>query len=450
MREAPPASAAGSPAGIEVRAPLPHEVDAFAGCVEVAFAIQLQVEEREALVAGLNARCLAAFETGELVGTLGAYEVELTLPGPVTAPALVLEDVAVLPTHRRRGVLSALLRAALEQARRQGPELLLLQASDGAIYGRYGFGPAVLAASYRLRRPAATMALTPELAEATGRGRVRLLTPPEALEAFPALHEELSLARPGEVARRAADWPELVSGAPAGAPPRLRVAFELDGQLDGYAVYDLLERPGTARRLTVQLVELAAVTPVAYAALWSYLLELDPADELITGPRPIDEPLRHLLADPRALEVEAFADRSWLRLVDVAGSARGPPLRRARAAGDLARRRRLSLERRELRGRRGGRRDGVGARPARRGKRPGGWRRAGDGQNRRSGARRVVPRWQHLRRAARRGARVRGQPRSRAARRRPLRSRACPGLYRRAVSPAGGAPGSTTDSAPSP
>src|SRR5690348_4843368 len=90
------------------------------------------------------ARLHAAFEDGALVGSAGAFAFELSVPGG-SLPTAGVTLVAVLPTHRRRGILSRLVRAQVETAREKGDVLAALWASEGAIYGRYGYGVASLA-----------------------------------------------------------------------------------------------------------------------------------------------------------------------------------------------------------------------------------------------------------------------------------------------------------------
>jgi predicted acetyltransferase len=46
----------------------------------------------------------------------------------------------VLPTHRRRGVLTAMMQRLLDDAVEHSEPLAILTASEGGIYGRFGFG----------------------------------------------------------------------------------------------------------------------------------------------------------------------------------------------------------------------------------------------------------------------------------------------------------------------
>src|SRR5580765_5779436 len=94
--------------------------------------------ERERSIAEPE-RNFAAFDGPDIVGTAGAFTMPITVPGGelvVGYPTLV----GVLPTHRRRGIAAALMRALLDDAHERGELLSVLYASEGGIYGRYGFG----------------------------------------------------------------------------------------------------------------------------------------------------------------------------------------------------------------------------------------------------------------------------------------------------------------------
>ena len=95
------------------------------------------------------------------------------------------------------------------------------------------------------------------------------------------------------------------------------------GQPDGYVEYRVKhdwssgDPSGT---LTVR--ELMAESVEAYRALWRYCLDVDLMTRIEAWPRPAEEPLFHLLADPRQLRRRVF-DGLWLRLVDVPASLAG-------------------------------------------------------------------------------------------------------------------------------
>ncbi len=89
-------------------------------------------------------RMHAAFDGDAIVGGAGAFPFQLTVPGGVV-PCGGVTVVGVLPTHRRRGVLTAMMRAQLEDVRDRGEPIAALWASEEVIYGRFGYGMASLA-----------------------------------------------------------------------------------------------------------------------------------------------------------------------------------------------------------------------------------------------------------------------------------------------------------------
>lgn len=68
---------------------------------------------------------------------------------------------------------------------------------------------------------------------------------------------------------------------------------------------------------TIEVQTLQAATPAAYAALWRLLTDFDLSRRVVAGHRPVDEPLRWMLSNPRALRVTRSSDNLWLRLLDV-------------------------------------------------------------------------------------------------------------------------------------
>ena len=84
----------------------------------------------------------AVWDGDEVVGTAGAFSFRMTVPGGAAVPAAGVTMVSVQPTHRRRGVLTAMMRRQLDDLRDGGEPLAVLTASEPAIYGRFGYGAA--------------------------------------------------------------------------------------------------------------------------------------------------------------------------------------------------------------------------------------------------------------------------------------------------------------------
>jgi predicted acetyltransferase len=269
-------------------------------------------------------RNLGAFDGGELVGTAGTEPMALTVPGGSVA-AVAIGRVSVLPTHRRRGIMTAMMRQLIDDARERGDPAAILFASEGAIYGRYGFGVATYEARTRIARHRGAFRKPVDVAG------LRLVPWADAVGPMREISERVCASVPGAIRRGDPWWRYRVTGPPPHGIPWEAV---LRPEGDGFVAYE--------RRLEFTLPALEggslhvnwlfAETPEAYAALWRFCLDVDLMSEVLAEWRPVDEPLRHLLADPRALETVVW-DGLWLRLVDVeAGLAArsyppGPPVR---------------------------------------------------------------------------------------------------------------------------
>ena len=145
-------------------------------------------------------RMHAAFDGDRIVGGAGAFDYRMSVPGGDVQAAGVTV-VGVLPTHRRRGVLTKLMREQLEDCRRRGDTVAYLWASEGTIYGRFGYGLASTIGAMSLARDRARFAQPFE-----PRGTVRLVDAEEAARTFPPLYEQLYAQRPGMFSRTTAWW----------------------------------------------------------------------------------------------------------------------------------------------------------------------------------------------------------------------------------------------------
>src|SRR5262245_12181098 len=124
-------------------------------------------------------RMHAASEDGTVVGGAGAFPFQLTVPGGVV-PTAGVTVVGTFPTHRRRGVLRAMMRAQLDDVQARGEPVALLWASEDTIYGRFGYGMASQCAEVTVHAQFSAFARPLER-----EGRARLVEADEALKFFP-------------------------------------------------------------------------------------------------------------------------------------------------------------------------------------------------------------------------------------------------------------------------
>ena len=258
-------------------------------------------------------RLIVAADGERIVGTAGALSLELTVPGPAAVPAAGVTYVGVLPTHRRQGILTALMARLLDGAAERGEPLSALLASESSIYRRFGYGAAVFNHSVEIERRHATLRRPVDV-----RGRLSLVEPDAMVEVLPPIFDHYRRAQPGEIGRSPSYWRRLLREPDTrqqGTGARFAALF---GGGRGYVAYRLTPAwdDGLAGH-TLAIDELVATDDEARAALWQYCFDVDLVRLVTAGNVPPDEPLRWMLTDPRRLKVTQVKDFLWVRLLDV-------------------------------------------------------------------------------------------------------------------------------------
>jgi predicted acetyltransferase len=257
-------------------------------------------------------RAFVVDDGGVVVGTGSAYTFEMAMPGSTASvPLAGVTFVGVAPTHRRRGILRAIMDALVDQALDRGEPAAGLTASEGVIYRRFGYGVAA-----RYRSLSVDTARSAELVEHDVPGRLRLVDEAEAASLLPDVWRRYWPRVPGEMNRTAGWWvsealdPEYERH---GASARYIVVHEdPGGSADGYAVYRMKL---SSDELSV--MQIAAASEEVEGALLRYLLDVDLV-RTVKMAAAVDLPLSWRLADPRAATVSDERDHLWLRPLDVA------------------------------------------------------------------------------------------------------------------------------------
>ena len=291
-----------------MRALGPDDCDQFVAVHRAAYLRRPGEGDADALASTADlTRAVGAFDGRRLVAIARSFATTLTVPGRRLVPAASICNVAVLATHRRRGLAGRLMADVLDDARGRGEAVALLVPSEWPIYGRYGFGPATSWARWRIDVPAP---LRPDVAvepvELVDPVELRTLAPP----AFARHHE----ATVGTIDREPSWW-----GTRYGDPSRFAVVHrDRDGAVDGWAVYGGTMRWDHGRpdgEVTVD--ELISASPVAWRSLWAHVLGTDLVRVVDAWVRPADEPVPLLLADGRRVRAVGRSDHLWARLLDV-------------------------------------------------------------------------------------------------------------------------------------
>jgi len=232
-------------------------------------------------------RIHAAFDGTRVVGGAGAFGFRMSVPGGASIPTAGVSVVGVLPTHRRRGVLRSLMREQLAAAQARGELAAYLWASEGTIYGRFGYGLASRIGSFSLPHERTAFAVPFE-----PRGTVRLVELEEAARTFPPIFEQVRAQRPGMFERSPAWWETrrlFDNPARRQGGPKHRALLELDGEPAGFAIYNVKQdwRGGSTDGV-VTIMEAVAATPEATRELWRWLLDFDWTSEFRADLLPLD------------------------------------------------------------------------------------------------------------------------------------------------------------------
>ncbi|MEU9195842.1 GNAT family N-acetyltransferase [Streptomyces hundungensis] len=261
-------------------------------------------------------RTIAVWDGDQCVAGTSTFPFRLSVPGGAVVPAAGVTGVGVMGTHRRRGVLTSMMRRQLDDLRERGEALAVLTASEPAIYGRFGYGIGTMALSAEVDTTRVRLDVPP----GTDEVRLRYVKTAESLAACEELYARLVPGRPGMLARRPG-WDRFTTLDPVayrdGASPLQCVLAERDGQLVGYARYRIaMASEPTGVNGTVTLQDLEAVDPATAAALWRYLFGLDLTNTLKVKSRPVDDLFQHLVSDVRRCGLR-LRDSLHVRLVEV-------------------------------------------------------------------------------------------------------------------------------------
>ena len=265
-------------------------------------------------------RAWGARADGRWVATLRTTPRQLTVPGPdteITADALT--NVTVSATHRRQGLLRAMLDESLRSARDRGEAVSILIAAEWPIYGRFGYAPSSDSARYTLwtREPGSRL---------IGRhtGTTRQVTPDELGQVAPEIFATARRQRAGNI-DRPSYWRDRelgINGIRRGdQQPVVHIVHEGPDGPDGYVTWASTGNwslTGELGEVTVR--DLIATNDEAYLSLWQYLIGIDVVDRIQLRDRPVDEPLHWLLEDGRVLRQTHRIDWMWLRIIDVAAA----------------------------------------------------------------------------------------------------------------------------------
>jgi predicted acetyltransferase len=303
---------------VKIRPIQPEEFEAYFRAGSAAFSDATTTEELEQtrLIAEHD-RDFAAFEDEQIVGCASAATLRMTVPGGRSVAVGAVPFVAVVPTHRRRGVATALMRAHMEDMHRRGEPLAALHVSEAGIYTGFGFGLASLLADMSVETSRSAFVGTHRPT-----GRVRLLSREEALAPMRLVYDAVVPARPGMMDLNDTwfSWRFAELESEKEMPLYFAVHETGDGVPDAYALYRVKHVwPDDIPKSVLTVRELMATTPSSAADMWRFVFDIDLIHTVEAGHRPSDDPLLWSVVEPRRLHMR-LRDGLWIRLVDVAAA----------------------------------------------------------------------------------------------------------------------------------
>jgi predicted acetyltransferase len=246
-----------------------------------------------------------ACDGGDIVGMAHNLDMRLTVPGGAVLPMAGITLVGVAPTHRRRGILRSMCVELHNRIAAAQYPIAGLTASEGGIYGRFGYGPATIEQEFTVDRRFARFR-----DDAPDPGGVRIIKPSDHRDQLEQVYERWRQRTPGGLVRPKALWDELL--ADREWVRRGGTEWYAFLHRDGYVLYRVFgDDPMIAR-----VGEFIVATTDAGIALCRALLGLDLMETVAFGTFPGD-PLPYLLADHRVVRLTHYQDDLWLRIMDI-------------------------------------------------------------------------------------------------------------------------------------
>lgn len=297
---------------LEIRPIVADEMDEFNRLVRIAFAsgpdMTLKIPPEWTL---------CGFQDGKMATTYAAWPLTMYLNGnPVTIAGVTM--VGTLPVFRRRNYLRQVTLRHFQTLHERGERpIAALYASMAAIYQRYGY--AVVSTHHAYNVDPCHLEFNTEIQV---KGELREVGDDKDDQLLDVYHRFVE-GRNGYLERKG-DF-MTIPGAPfatlmppsQGVPAKV-VYEEEEGCITGYVVYqagrDMQSPRGLGQRLDIN--DLVWLTPSACRAIWEYLARMDLVNTVGWWRVPPDDPLPHLLLEPRKLNVTAW-DGLLARIVDI-------------------------------------------------------------------------------------------------------------------------------------
>lgn len=299
-------------------------LDEFFQVVQWAFVGEWLLEDRQDYVDALPTERARGLEVtderrgavGEIAAVHASFGTEMVTPGGRRVPTAGLSWLGVHPSHRRRGLMTAMMHDHFARCIERGEAVSALYAMEAEIYSRFGYGMASQTVKASIPRGSAMW-------KVDGADELTVRLERADFDQHDQLVADLQakLTRPATILNPVGSGRNARFTDPVGnrhGYEKWRIAIVEDrGEPVAYAFFR--RKPDSELGIhdgVCQVREHGSLTPAASQRLWQTLLDFDLVGTTHTENLATDDPLLHQLKDARGARSKVI-DNLWVRLLDV-------------------------------------------------------------------------------------------------------------------------------------
>ena len=296
----------------EIRAAKPEEMEEFRHVISTALVMPRETFGTEQEITGTADWTMCAFEDGKLATCYRSWPWTMRFNGEAI-PVAAVNSVGTLPIYRRRGYLRKVHKAHFELVHEKGEQpIAILYASMAAIYQRYGYAVVSTYNTYNVE-PRYLQFSFPQAVPGTFRE-----VSDDEFGLLVDLYRRFRADKIGYIHRSRDQWNYDILGKPPAGGILTKAVYEEDGEPLGYVIYtaEPVGEPHPTPDQHIIIRDLIWLTPATYRTVWNYFANMDLASNIVWRRVPPDDPLPHVLLEPRMLRSVSH-DGLLGRIIDV-------------------------------------------------------------------------------------------------------------------------------------
>ena len=251
-------------------------------------------------------RTLAVIHKNGIIGGCVSSQYLLNIPG-TQAKVAAVADVSVLPNHRRKGLLTKMMRTQLTNIYERDELFAALWAEESPIYGRFGYGIASIHEDWILHRQNNEFNIN-----VPGNGTIEYINSSKITELLPIIYEKATFDVPAVIRRPELYWKVIAEDFESkrnNESKMQHVIYRQGNEINGYVSYRTVPEG-------ISIHELMGTDLNSTVGLWRFCLDMDLRLKSQIYRRPLDDILPMLLTDPGKLS-RTIKEGLWLRLVNI-------------------------------------------------------------------------------------------------------------------------------------